>query len=89
MTEHVCEFKPMLCECECGNTLTIAEICKRANATERLSAENARWIAEDYVLAYPEHLGYARSKQTDALKAYADILEGKDDLEPPRYSKRI
>ena len=38
MTEHVCEFKPLLAECECGRALTIAELCKRANATERLRA---------------------------------------------------
>ena len=57
--------------------MDLDEAQRRLNATERLSAENARWIAEDYVLAYPEHLGYARSKQTEALLAYADTLEGK------------
>ncbi len=76
MTEHVCEFKPMLCECECGNALTVAEICKRANAVERLSVGSAA-IAFLAVCELPNEVGENKQDTKDALKAYADTLEGK------------
>ena len=78
MTEHVCEFKPMLVECECGRSLTISEICKSANATERLSAEKARASANVIVSLtsnLPDATVYDYLVISNIL--YADILEDK------------
>ena len=68
MDEHVCVFEPILAECLCGRILTIGELCKRANATERLSADAARYMGE---------YGIENIAQWKSLLAYANILEGK------------
>ena len=79
MTEHVCEFKPVTAECECGRFLTIGELCKRANATEMLSAKAASRGADDLcaiqsaVDIYPMGTKWI----IEQLRAYADTLEGK------------
>ena len=80
-TEHVCEWKVILSLSKniyavcptCDACMDKEEIEARLNATERLSAELATAI-----------LGFITRKLgvwhwTEALIAYANILEGKDD----------
>lgn len=52
--------------CECEETLDLTELCKRANATEELSAKRAT-IAVD-ILRRQGLMGGT----TDALRAYAE-----------------
>ena len=75
MTEHVHDLKVMLsiskniyavCP-QCDECMDKEEIETRLNATERLSAEDARRIS-NRKLPVSEH---------EELQAYADILEGK------------
>ncbi len=82
MTEHVHKWLPTRnkCEnpteffgwCECEETISLAELCKRANATERLSAEDATKAWSNYQSVWDEHI-------TPALRAYADELEDTDE----------
>jgi len=86
MTEHVHEWGHLLVGfrsaphidkyiCDCGADLGNKEVERRLNATERLSALQAK---ELIVFA----MGSTRVSQpelADALQAYADILEGKDE----------
>ena len=53
--------------CECEETLDLTELCKRANATEELSAE--RVIQS--VIIYDEG-GFVTEQFLDALRAYAE-----------------
>ena len=79
MTEHVCEWvlrdnhAVCLARNEKGNrcyaVLLGPEIISRLNATERLSAKDARF--------YGELSGITLIR--DAMQAYANILEGKDE----------
>ena len=83
MAEHVHKFLPTLDQlgeeatkwfgwCECGDTLDLSELCKRANATERLSAKDAKVLLGDYPETYTENI-----QAVNSLRAYADTLEGK------------
>ena len=75
MTEHVCEWevvwredgRPEWMSKKRDAVLSPNEITARLNATERLSAEDARG-------AIPQQIN---KRMADALQAYADILEGK------------
>ena len=77
MTEHVCEWKrnidghpnlPFKCTIEgCNELMWSSEAERRINATSRLSAENARYYAENTAVIALR--GY--------LLDYADILERK------------
>jgi len=79
MTEHVHEWKWLSgyskeqkahisgIMCLCGEQMSIKEAEARLNATERLSAKNARRA----------RYGYQYTDVDEALTAYADILEGK------------
>ena len=79
MTEHVCKYDGsyfgdgFTC-IECGYTPGVAETIRKLNATERLSAEDASTAAIGI---------YRNEKHTilvkGALRAYANILEGKDE----------
>ena len=82
MNEHVHEWKPDIYEkaylgarCDCGETMSEVDVTARLNATERLSAGRARGGTQFL----------SRIKNTpgndfaNALRAYADILDGKDD----------
>ena len=62
----------------CIATLTIEEVVCRLNATERLSAEDARETADDVHGDWWPLEG--TSPYEDALRAYAAALEGDDDL---------
>ena len=92
MTEHVHEWKLTVghsnCKachyssiegvacCEiCNESIGPTEIERRLNATERLSAEDARQGTE-FLSRVRNSRGYGFA---NALRAYADILEGKDD----------
>jgi hypothetical protein len=74
MEEHVHEWvwtgsmwEPYECkQCGAGVTLTKEQADARINATERLSAEDARVIGQVH-----------EGKTEDMLRAYADTLEGK------------
>ena len=86
MTEHVCEWKPDIYEkaylgarCDCGETMSEVDVTARINATDRLSAELATEILGFLIrkLGLAGYLG--TTVYQDALKAYADILEGKDE----------
>ena len=78
MTEHTKEWARTLggtIRCAvCGERMSQTEELRRINATERLTAEDARTATKSIHLT---HQG--RWKVHDALKAYANILEGKDD----------
>lgn len=67
--QHECFFEPMLAECECGRSLTIGELCKRANAVERLSALDAAYLYAQCAMAKikPERV-------LDALRDYVNEL---------------
>ena len=89
MTEHVCKWAYTRHEADPdivyfgilkdGNYIGIdvtsegvaKDLCSRLNATERLSAKDAKEAARK--------LGYVYKESRDVLKAYANILEGKDD----------
>ena len=82
MTEHVCEWVWDIREndawffCKdpyCKRPMGALEIEARLNATERLSAEIVNGLLEGD--DSPDLLIYERV----ALRAYANILEGKDD----------
>jgi hypothetical protein len=101
MTEHVHEWAidhqivdpdgplpigQVFAYCGCGEELRENDIFRRVNATEKLSADNAR-MAADFI--HTEE-GYKWEKETeerertwnlheefDALQAYASALEGK------------
>ena len=84
MTEHVHEWIPwkgepwfFTCKDEnCPRVLDILETTERVNATERLSAEDARFA----VKRIEAHIGYEWDDDEGtmcALDAYADILESK------------
>ena len=87
MTKHVCEWligwEPeigeILARCErisvCDASMGLDEIEARLNATERLSAADAREAAR--LITSP--IGAERFSEANALDAYANILEGKDD----------
>ena len=73
MTKHVHEWAIHItgkvhCE-ECGVVLKPTKADAMLNATERLSAEDARRA----------RYGYQYQDVDKALTAYADILEGKDE----------
>ena len=75
MTEHVHEWIPEVygqgfigASCECEEVLTEAEVGLRLNATERLSAEDARTVSRGW---RPEE------RLNVVLRAYADTLEEK------------
>ena len=64
--------------CICGEYMPLEDATKRLNATERLSAEDARFA----VKRIEDHIGYEWDDDEGtmfALDAYADILEGKDE----------
>ena len=71
--------------CKCGAILTREEAEARLNATERLSAEDARAnilqieSCEFECQAGPIELNTGYIRLRDDLQAYVDILEGKDD----------
>jgi len=96
MAEHVHEWLPTRNQatlpteffgwCECDETISLRELCKRANATERLGVEEAMGI--DLLIGNAiEALHHADYGDVDnylssiwergTLRAYADILEGK------------
>ena len=93
MTEHVWKRQSdgrywrgdgerMLAEC-----LTNEQVEARLNATERLSAKMARQSVAAHEMLYSTPLGQpetqdgqdAYNELVDALAAYANILEGKDE----------
>ena len=83
MTEHVHEwtFYPLDDEmsehfgCACGERMFMMRATWRVNATERLSAKDALSYC-----AVENHIwGFGIKEACDALKAYANILEGKDE----------
>ena len=86
MAEHVHEwqltFKPdsfrrVRCK-HCPEQMLDYDIERRLNATERLSAEDARETEKEIRGASPASDLFPRWKRrSDALKAYADTLEGK------------
>ena len=51
--------------CECEETLDLTELCKRANATEELSAEMAREAQERYQDMWSDELN-------NGLRKYAE-----------------
>ena len=74
MTEHVHEWVAIVNKdnwkrivCACGAHMRTHEIEARLNATERLSAEDAAYFAEETRMI----------SLRDSLRAYANILEGK------------
>ena len=79
MTEHVCKWEfrgngdiEIMCNHKnCWETLSFDQAEARLNATERLSANDARY--------YGELSGITLIR--DAMQTYANILEGKDDRE--------
>ena len=83
MTEHVHEWYKirtdgLVAEVVCidGCTASVTEILQKASATERVSAKTARNILESYKTGRI-NIYFAMSTIRSALKAYADILEGK------------
>ena len=79
MTEHMCEYDGSYFgdgfQCiECGKVMSVAETIRRFNATERLSAEWVRVALEQLEKILATDAGFLAD-----LKAYANILEGKDD----------
>ena len=78
MTEHVHEWELHVLprrhfKCShCGEVLPLLKAEARLNATERLNAERARVLLGDYPETYQEN-----SQAVIALRAYADMLEGK------------
>jgi len=64
----------------CGETMPWKDAKARLNATERLSAERARQLSDDLVEAHQTPSGALIElyhDDIDAIKAYADTLEGK------------
>ena len=53
--------------CECDETLDLTELCKRASATEELSAE----MVIQNIIIYGEG-GFVTDQFLDALRAYAE-----------------
>jgi len=85
MTEHVHEwargddgFYPFICS-ECNRRMTKAEALTRINATERLSAEDARVAANDLQQSRQVNELLTDIETIVTLRAYTDILEGKDE----------
>ena len=75
MDEHVHEwvlYKGVGATCKCAKTLNNQEIESRLNATERLSAEDAR-------NCLGKLRGTVQKTSAEALRAYADTLERKHD----------
>ncbi len=83
MSDHVHVWEPLFSEetipspwseaswrCECADILTVEQVQRRLNATERLSGALAYTLAMEDTM--PEG-----STGGDALKAYAAALEGK------------
>jgi len=84
-TKHVHEWIPRALDWDhidgvccnvpgCGAQMDNEEMNARLNATERLSAEDAK-EAERFVPSWE----VKHNQIKDALKAYANILEGKDE----------
>ncbi len=76
MTEHVHEwhgspFSTRFACLYCSEVLTLDQVAIRLNATERLSAEDARTQARH------SETSQGNTPQIQALKAYADMREGK------------
>ena len=87
MTEHVCEWEyawvdspahHVFC-CRCGEFLDDDDVEARLNATERLSAVAANGLLDLMATGIPSYLSSVWASWRDALQAYADILEGKDE----------
>ena len=84
MTEHVHEwafsiyFPHIYCNVKgCNETMAVLEAEARLNATSRLPAdEHFRWFA-DMVEQAPNLDEIEQKSWSGALRAYADILEGK------------
>jgi hypothetical protein len=82
MTEHVHEWRfgedefgrlIFVCgEPDCDVILKPEDAITRLNATERLSVEEAKVLLGDYPETYKENV-----QAVNALRAYADTLEGK------------
>ena len=89
MTEHVHEYDgfgiiltrgmverlgdPAFVKCiRCDHILQEGDMLARLNATERLSAEDAKLIASQLG-------GHGHQMESMIVRAYADILEGKDE----------
>ena len=92
MTEHACKFYVAYpvggrdYRCKCGRAATPQEIVAKLNATERLSAEDARDLAHeikrhDYASLAKTWRYKGSEALHDAAVAYADILEGKDETQ--------
>ena len=92
MTEHVCKWKWDIVDNDawfycsgCKEPMGALEIEARLNATERLSAEDVvANIAQIEACEFecqggPIELNTGYIRLRDALRAYADILEGKDE----------
>ena len=93
MTEHVCDFSWLSgyskeqkahisgIMCICGRQLSIEDAMRRVNATERLSAKRARTASSYAKSAMMPKMDRENNpiagKVYDALRAYADTLEGK------------
>ena len=73
----------------CSSELSWDEINMRLNATERLSAEVARKSSGSVMCHQHDRCAYQSEIdevqiEIDALEAYADLLEGKDDQNAPQ-----
>lgn len=58
--------------CECEETLDLTKLCKRANATEELSMEDADVLNDLMPTSIPAYLHPPWQKAVDALRAYAE-----------------
>ena len=80
MTEHVHEWAIIgkwancVAQWNCAASLSPEEIERRINATERLSAGDARIVG----IEIEQGTYDLRGLKADGFLAYADILEGKD-----------
>ena len=86
MTEHVHEWhisitdfgETIEIDCDCHEVLNIEQAEAMLNAAERLSAEDARETEKEIRGASPAGDLFPKWKRRcDALRAYADTLEGK------------
>ena len=90
MTEHVHEWIPRALDWDhtdgvccnvrgCGAQMDNEEMNARLNATERLSAEDARVAANDLQQSRQVNELLTDIETIVTLRAYADIREGKDE----------
>ena len=58
--------------CECEETLDLTKLCKRANATEELSAEMASNLSKQIDMGLMGKGVVLTNEERDALRAYAE-----------------